>query len=295
MRWFVELSVLAIEIWLFAQKQDGNCITEFLSFLTHSLLFFHILWLSPRNTALGKPGLDIFQDIFLSDRGWWLVGGRQVGKGGRLVGGHVELARHVGVLHEAVVQPRPRAHGHAAHQLGVVWPRPRPCHQPAVLPGPVHCRALRHDPRSPQFAVTHRRVRVESAGVLGPGLRLELVQVWACREAGEAAETGPGGLLIEMDPSGIRRGGDILDNDNTMITRNTGIASTHQGNNPIISSLSGSRGDHGNVYWTFVLRYNPIFTSSSPFPSESSALSISSLCLRSPMMELSPILKTEQC
>ena len=93
------------------------------------------------------------------------------------MGGHVELARHVGVLHEAVVQPRPR-----------------------------------------QFAVTHRRVRVESAGVLSPGLRLELVQVRACREAGEAAETGPGGLLIEMDPSGIRRGGDILDNDNTMIT-----------------------------------------------------------------------------
>ena len=171
---------------------------------------------------------------------------------------HVELARHVVILHEAVIQPRPRAHGHAAHQLGVVSPRPRPGHQAAVLPGPVHCRALCHGPSPRQFAVTHGRVRVESAGVLdpGPGLRLELVQVRARSEAGEAAEAGPGGLLIEMDPSGIRRGGDILDNDNTMITRNTGIASTHQGNNPIISSLSGSQGDK----WKCISFLNICFT-----------------------------------
>ena len=213
--------------------------------------------------------------------------------------GHVELARHVRVLHEAVVQPRPRPHGHAPHQLGVVWPRPGPRHQTAVVPGPVHCRALGHGPGAQFAVICHRRVGVESARVLaqdppGPGLRLELVQIRGSCEAREAAEAGPGGLLIEMDPPGIRRGGDILDNDDTMITRNTGIASTHQhGNNPIISSLSGLKGE--SVYLVFEhLLFIVLFTSSSPFPSESSALSISSLCLRSPMMELSPILKTEE-
>ena len=154
---------------------------------------------------------------------------------------HVELARHVRVLHEAVVEARARAHGHAAHQLGVVrGPGPRPRHQPAVVPGAVHGGALRHARAAGQLAVAHRRVGVEAARV---GLRLEFVQLRGSREAREAAEAGPGGLLIEMETAGVRRGGDILDNDDTMITRNTGIASTREGSNPIISSLSGLRGN----------------------------------------------------
>ena len=48
-----------------------------------------------------------------------------------------------------------------------------------------------------------------------------------------------------------------------------------------------------SVFQIFFIVVLDIFllTSSSPLPSESSALSISSLCLRSPMMELSPSLQ----
>ena len=135
------------------------------------------------------------------------------------VAGHVELARHVAVLHEGVVQPLPRPHV-PAQQLAVVrlGGVVGVAEQAAVVPRPVHLAHPRH-----ALPVPHGGLRVEAGGAErvrhteAAALALQLVQL-GVGGGGEAAEAGeaPRGLLIEMDPR-FWRGGDVLGHGN--ITR----------------------------------------------------------------------------
>ena len=128
-----------------------------------------------------------------------------------MVGGHVELAGHVTVLHEGVVQPLTAAR----QQLGVVRLTVDPGNS-SPEPGPEEAGVVRAAVHVPGQLPVPGHVTVQPA-TANPALALQLVQL-GVGGGGEAAEAGeaPRGLLIEMDPR-FWRGGDVLGHGN--ITR----------------------------------------------------------------------------
>ena len=114
---------------------------------------------------------------------------------------HVELAGHVAVLHEGVVQSLTSHTSAHSQQFGVVLTVTHPCPQQPGVVGGVHV-------PGGQLAV----VGIEAAGGQ-TSFALQLVEVSHGPHGGPGPKCPhpcqtPGGLFIEMDP--VRAGGDIL-------------------------------------------------------------------------------------
>ena len=142
---------------------------------------------------------------------------------------HVELAGHVAVLHEGVVEPSLVHAPSHSQQLGVVRCSRSSSQETRIVTSTVHVSRT-------ELAVAHCRVRVETGSLaLQLVCQISVVETW---------HHCPRRLLIEMDSSSswgsIRRAGDILENVNFIINIS----------NRIITRISSLRGEY------YIVLYN---------------------------------------